>query len=129
MTLINIISYFLYMVAFVIFPTYAGIRIILTQKNLITINATYLGNKEIFLRGMPMHQPKFKYEYHGKEYVTLSEQYIGNQSEFIRNNPYTIYINVKYPYECALEKTPFRGYIGIIIGIIFPFIFCNLQLS
>lgn len=61
MTLINIISYFLYMVAFVIFPTYAGIRIILTQKNLITINATYLGNKEIFLRGMPMHQPKFKY--------------------------------------------------------------------
>lgn len=117
------------MVAFVIFPTYAGIRIILTQKNLITINATYLGNKEIFLRGMPMHQPKFKYEYHGKEYVTLSEQYIGNQSEFIRNNPYTIYINVKYPYECALEKTPFRGYIGIIIGIIFLFIFCNLQLS
>lgn len=33
MTLINIISYFLYMVAFVIFPTYTGIRIILTQKN------------------------------------------------------------------------------------------------
>lgn len=109
MTLINIISYFLYMVAFVIFPTYAGIRIILTQKNLITINATYLGNKEIFLRGMPMHQPKFKYEYHGKEYVTLSEQYIGNQSEFIQNNPYTIYINVKYPYECALEKLLFVG--------------------
>lgn len=104
MTLINIISYFLYMVAFVIFPTYTEFRVIHTQKNSITINATYLGNKEIFLRGIPMYQPKFKYEYHGKEYVALSGQCIGNQSEFIQNDPYTIYINVKYPYECALEK-------------------------
>lgn len=125
--LMNIITYFLYMVTFVLFPTYIGFRTILTQKNLITINAAYLESKEIFLRGMSMYQPKFKYEYQGKEYVALSEQYIGNQNEFIQNDSYTIYVNLKYPNECVLGKTPFRGYIGIIIGIIFLFIFVIIQ--